>query len=77
MSVKNDTVQPIQFVICGTMYTYVIKYPKSHYGSFINDLINFGMDTKQHEFFVRKNIHGWVVSWWESRNYEVSQPGTI
>lgn len=73
MPIKNDTAQPIQFVICGNVYTYRVTYPKSHYGSFINDLINFGMDTKEHQIFVRKSVHDWVVSWWEYRNYEIKK----
>lgn len=67
----NDTTQPIQFVLFGNVYTYIVKYPKSHYGSFINDLILFGMFVQLEKTDVIKNINHYVVNWWEDRGYEI------
>ena len=67
----NDTTQPIQFVLFGNMYTYIVKYPKSHYSSFINDLINFGMFVKSNHLAVVKNPNYFVENWWKDHGYEV------
>lgn len=69
--IKNDTKQPIQFVLLGQMYTYIVVYPKSHKNSFINDLINIGMFVQKNELAVIKNINHFVVNWWMDREYEI------
>jgi hypothetical protein len=71
----NDSTQPIQFVLFGNVYTYIVKYPKSHYSSFINDLILFGHYLQLEKFDVIKNINHYVLNWWEDRSYEIEIPG--
>lgn len=70
----NDSSQPIQFVMFGNVYTYIVKYPKSHYGSFINDLIRFGTFIQLEQDEVIKNVNHFVLNWWEDYGYEIEIP---
>lgn len=67
----NDMSQPIGFVLFGNHYQFIVKYPKSHYSSFINDLILFGQTIKNEEPEVVKNVQYFVVNYWQDRMYEI------
>jgi hypothetical protein len=69
--IKNDTTQPIQFVLDGNrVYNCVIKYPKTHHFSFVNDLINFGEFVAKYKSDILKSKLV-IINWWEDRQYEI------